>query len=228
MPNRPRRTPSYRHYKPKNLGVVRINGHDEYLGPYNSDESWEKYHRLIAEWLGNPQKEPVPAENTDQSNSPITVKELILSYWQFAKKYYSKGGEPTKELTGMQEAIRPLRQLYGNTEAGEFGPKSLKTVRQHMIQAGLSRGVINHRVNRIKRVFKWAVAEELISPSILHGLQALAGLRYGQTTARETDPVRPIPDLYVAMILPFVTPHVAAMIKLQRLTGMRAGEIVVM
>ena len=57
MPNQPRRTPSYRHYKPKNLGVVRINGHDEYLGPYNSDESWEKYHRLIAEWLGNPQKE---------------------------------------------------------------------------------------------------------------------------------------------------------------------------
>jgi integrase len=127
----------------------------------------------------------------------------------------------------MQEAIRPLRQLYGHTEAREFGPKSLKTVRQHMIEAGLSRGVINHRVNRIKRVFKWAVAEELISPSVLHGAQALAGLRFGQTSARETEPVRPIPDLYVAMVLPFVTPHVAAMIKLQRLTGMRAGEIVV-
>ena len=26
------RSPKYRHYKPKNLGVVRINGHDEYLG----------------------------------------------------------------------------------------------------------------------------------------------------------------------------------------------------
>jgi hypothetical protein len=33
MPNhQPRRVATYRHYKPKNLGVVRINGVDEYLG----------------------------------------------------------------------------------------------------------------------------------------------------------------------------------------------------
>jgi hypothetical protein len=32
MPNQSRRIPKYRHYKPKNLGVVRINGIDEYLG----------------------------------------------------------------------------------------------------------------------------------------------------------------------------------------------------
>ena len=42
--------PKYRHYKPKNLGVVRIDGRDHYLGKFNSDESWEKYHRLLAEW----------------------------------------------------------------------------------------------------------------------------------------------------------------------------------
>ena len=78
MPNRSRRTPSYRQRKPKNLGVVRINGHDEYLGPYDSDESWEKYHRLVAEWLSNPQKEPERAKETDSSDGPFTVKELIF------------------------------------------------------------------------------------------------------------------------------------------------------
>ena len=37
MPNnQPRRIPKYRHYKPKDLGVVRINGIDEYLGKYDS------------------------------------------------------------------------------------------------------------------------------------------------------------------------------------------------
>ena len=122
----------------------------------------------------------MPAENAERSDDPYTVKELIFSYWEFAKKHYSKGGEPTKELTCMQEAIRPLRKLYANTEARGFGPRSLKIVRQHTIEAGLSRGVINHRINRIKRLFKWAVAEELIPPSSLHGLQALAGVRYGQ------------------------------------------------
>ena len=53
MLNSPHFIPSYRHYKPKDLAVVRIDGHDRYLGKYNSLESREKYDRLIAEWLGN-------------------------------------------------------------------------------------------------------------------------------------------------------------------------------
>ena len=77
-------------------------------------------------------------------------------------------------------------------------------------------------------MFKWAVADELIPPSIYHGLQAVTGLTYGRSAARETEPVKPVPDLHVAVVLPFVSPHVAAMIVLQRLSGMRAGEVVIM
>ena len=129
---------------------------------------------------------------------------------------------------GIRAALRPLRQLYGSTWAGDFGPKKLKAVRQHLVDIGLSRGVINTRVGRIKRLFKWAVAEELAPPSVYHGLQAVAGPTFGRCSARETEPVRPVPDLYVAVVLPFVTPVVAAMIRLQRLTGMRSGEVVIM
>ena len=125
-------------------------------------------------------------------------------------------------------ALRPLRQLYGRTPANEFGPKKLKAVRQHMVESGLSRGVVNTRIGRIKRMFKWAVAEELIPPSVYHGLQAVSGLTFGRSAARETEPIRPVPDFYVAVVLPFVSPHVAAMIKFQWLTGMRPGELVLM
>jgi integrase len=97
-----------------------------------------------------------------------------------------------------------------------------------MIGAGLSRGVINTRVGRIKRLFKWAVAEELVPPSVYHGLQAVAGLSFSRSLARETEPIRPVPDLHVAATLSFVSPHVAAMVKVQRLTGMRSGELVLM
>lgn len=51
-----RRVPKYRHYKPKNLGVVRIDGKDHYLGPYDSPQSWERYHRLLAERLAQPER----------------------------------------------------------------------------------------------------------------------------------------------------------------------------
>ena len=49
MPVLPR-VPSYRHYRPKGLGVVRLDGRDIYLGPHGSEESVERYNRLIAEW----------------------------------------------------------------------------------------------------------------------------------------------------------------------------------
>ena len=48
MPVSRRRAPKYRHYKPKNLAVVRIAGQDKYLGKYGSPESYEKYDRLVS------------------------------------------------------------------------------------------------------------------------------------------------------------------------------------
>lgn len=58
----------------------------------------------------------------------------------------------------------------------------------------LSRGVINNRINRIKRIFKWAVSEELIPPSVYEGPRSVRGLVYGRNQARETEPVKPVPD----------------------------------
>jgi integrase len=207
--------------------VVTLHGHNHYLGPYGSPESHEKYACLIAEWHAGASRNGKPAVVV-ASDHAILVSELILAYWRFAKSHYQRAGKPTGTLVGIRAALRPLRQLYGSTWAGDFGPKKLKAVRQHTVDIGLSRGVINARVGRIKRLFKWAVAEELIPPRVYHGLQAVAGLTFGRCSARETEPVRPVPDLYVAAILPFVSPVVAAMIRLQRLTGMRSGELAIM
>jgi hypothetical protein len=45
----PVRLPKYRHYRPKDLAVVRIDGRDHYLGKYDSRESRAKYRRVVAE-----------------------------------------------------------------------------------------------------------------------------------------------------------------------------------
>lgn len=221
------RTPAYRHFKPKNLGVVRINGKDFYLGKYDSPESWEKYHRLIAEWHANnhsSHRTPQP----DPKSGFIGINCVVEAYLEFARGYYSKEGEVGKEYVGLKYALEPLCDLYGLTNANDFGPKALKNVRQAMIGKSWSRGLINSRVNRIKRCFKWAVAEELVAPSVLHGLQAVPGLRYGRSEARETEPVKPVDDAHIDAVLPFLTPVVAAMVQVQRLTGMRPCEVVLM
>jgi integrase len=91
-----------------------------------------------------------------------------------------------------------------------------------------ARGNINSCIGCIKRAFKWAVAEELVPSSVFHGLQAVAGLRKGRSTAKETAPIRPVSDEHVKAALPYLTPPVKAMVLLQQLTGMRPGEVIIM
>src|SRR5205823_5976804 len=77
---------------------------------------------------------------------------------------------------------------------------------------------------RVKRVFKWAVAEELVPPSVHQALAAVTGLQRGRTPARESEPVSPVDDARVTAVLPFLNRHVRGLIEFQRLTGCRPGE----
>jgi integrase len=223
MPRR-KRVPKYSLHKASGQARAVIDGKHVYLGRYGSPESREAYARLIAERFYPANEEPFSPPNGQLPE--ISIDELLLRYLQYAKTYYVKDGRPTKELTCMEEAMGHVRALYGSNSAHDFGPKKLKAIRRHMIDLDLARGVINNRVNRIKRIFKWAVSEELVPPTIYEGLRAVAGLRYGRSDARETEPVRPVPDAWVDAVVPHVSPQVAAMINLQRLTGMRPCEVV--
>lgn len=230
MPHLKGKVPSYCLHKNSGRAVVRLNGKDHYLGKYGSPESQEEYQRLIRLWLvTNKGAAKKKAERVRLKDPGIKIETITMLYREFAAGYYVKNGQPTKEYVEMGLALRPVRLLFGNTPAVEFGPLRLKAVREHMIDVmDLSRGVINNRINRVKRFFRWAVAEEMVPPSVIHGLEAVPGLRRGRTRARETDPVMPVEDAHVEVILPHVTPHVAAMIQIQRMTGMRPGEVVSM
>lgn len=213
-------TPSYRLHKPSGRAVVTLDGKDFYVGPYGTKTSRYEYDRLIAEWLANGRRLP-----TAERPAELTVNELILRYWRFAQGYYRKNGEPTVEISKIKVIMRWLQQLYGLTPVSEFGPLALKTIRQSMIAAGHSRGYINEQIARIKRAFKWGVENELVHSTVYPALQAVAGLRRGCSSARETDPVRPVPEEHITAVRPFVSKEVSAMIQLQLLTGMRPGEV---
>ena len=221
-------TPKYRQYKPKNLAVVRIDGKDHYLGPYGSPESWEKYHRLLAERAKA--KPAAPPGAVGLSAVPaLSINEVVLSYMQHCRAYYDAPERgASSELANIRLALKPLVRLYGRSSAGDFGPGSLKTVRQALIDSGIARTSINARVGRVVRMFRWAVEGEMVPPSVHHALTAVAGLRKGRSGARETEPVRPVDAARVEAIRPFVTPQVWAIVQLQRLTAARSGEICLM
>ncbi|MHC4672375.1 MAG: tyrosine-type recombinase/integrase [Planctomycetota bacterium] len=220
--------PSYRLHKPSGLAVVRLNGRDFYLGKHGTPKSRKEYERLIAEWLANNRQLPAEAKQLVRGNITLTINELVVAYWQFAESYYRKNGKTTGELTNIRDAIKPLVKLHGHTSVVDFGPMALKTVRQAMIDSDLCRSVVNARINRIRRIFKWGVENQLVASTVLHALQAIAPLKRGRCEARESTPVKPVPLAYVEAVSPFVSRQVQAMIRLQLLTGMRPGEVTIM
>lgn len=218
----PVRVPKYRLHKPSGQALVEIRGQRIYLGKFDSSESRERYHRIICELLKPGVETQVISANPLQQ---ITVSELILGYFQYARQYYTKGGKPTDEIAAIRTALRRLRKLYGNIPANDFGPKSYKLVREAMIQEGLSRKYINDSMARILRMFFWGVAEELLPPAIPQALKSVPGLRKGRSAAQESKPIQALPEETYRATLPFLPPVVRQMVGFQRLTGCRPAEV---
>jgi hypothetical protein len=87
MPRKKNPTPSYLRHKPRNCGKVRIDGKDIYLpGEYDSPESREAYHRLVAEYLAT-------GRLGDSKPDEPTINELIWQFWErvVTKRYVKRG-----------------------------------------------------------------------------------------------------------------------------------------
>ena len=218
--------PAYRLYKARGLAVVTIptdaGRRAVYLGPYGSPESKAEYARVIAEWqAGRSRTAPATVPAAD-----VTVNEVIVAFWAHAEAYYRRpDGTTTKELSEFRYAFRPLKALYGHTPARSFGPLALAAIRDTLVAAGGCRTRVNKQVGRLKRAFKWAVEKELVPAAVWQGLAAVGGLKRGRSAARESEKVLPAPAADVERAMLHMTPTLQAMVGLQRLSGMRPGEV---
>lgn len=158
--------------------------------------------------------------------APVSVRQLWERFAAWARDHYrGPDGRPTGEAANLADAVRELLDLYGDTEARSFGPRALQIVREAMIAAGLSRGTINARVGRIRRVVRWAVAEELVPAEVLAGLAAVLPLQPGRSAAREAEPVRAVPDQHVWAVCELLPPSLRAMVTAHYWMGCRPQDI---
>ena len=222
MPRLSDSLPKYRKHRATGQAVVTLSGRDFYLGPHGTKASRREYDRLIGEWLACG-RQPLHVSAAD-----LSVAELCVRYLKYARTRYVKNGSPTGEQCAIKAALRFVRELYSRHPATEFGPLALKAVRNRMIDADLAITTINQHVGRIRRMFRWAVAEQLVRPDVLQALAALLGLQKGRGEARETKRVLPVDDSTVEATLPHLPDVVADMVRLQRLTGMRPAEVCIM
>lgn len=225
--------PKYCHFKPRDLAYVRIHGKPRYLGKYGSAESREAYRRVLAELEAAPSQ---PSPTTQAPSDCLTVLELCAEYLDYARGYYVKEGRPTTQMGNVRRALRTLKGLYAHTNAADFGPLALRAVQQHLVKTpgedprtgrplDYARSTINATVDCIRRIFQWAASRELLSVTVYQALATVPGLQKGRTPAKECPPVLPAADPTVDATLPHLSPVVADMVRFQRLTGCRPGEV---
>ena len=223
MPRLTTSLPKYRKHKASGQAIVNLDGSDFYLGPYGSQASRREYDRLVGEWQQNGRRLPPRGLHNE-----LATAELLNSYHKFAEGYYVKNGRPTSAIHGIRAMLKLVRKYYGDTQAVEFGPLALKSLQARMIEAGASRRYINEHTQRIRRMFKWAASNELIPFETYQRLTTVDGLRKGRTKAREIAPVLPVDDSTVDKTLAHLSAVVGDMVRFQRLTGCRPGEVCIL
>lgn len=221
---RPPKKPQYCRQRNKgraDRAYVRIDGKTIWLGVYGSPESRRRYEDLTS---GDTSAPPPPATDT-----VTTVAMVMAAYLEFAQGYYRHlDGTPGREFATIRGALRFVRKNCSDLPAKDFGPRKLKEIRKAMVDNGYTRKTVNKHIDRVRRMFKWAVEEEMVPPGTYHGLQAVRPLKRGRTTAPDKPPVAPVGDADVEATLEHLPQVVADMVRLQRLTAMRGGELVQM
>ena len=161
---------------------VRINGKRVYLGKFGSPEAKQNYARCVAEWAVT---NADPGQSTPVIGS-ITVDTLVIAFLDYVEK-----NDPS-HYHGNRSAARVLLQLYSGATVDSFSPKCLAAVQHQFAQCigkndkRYSRQYCNDLVKRIRRMFRWGVAQELVSVNVAEALKYVPPLRRGRTTAPES------------------------------------------
>lgn len=237
--------PKYRLHKPSGRGVIQyrpIYGKNpHYLpGEYNSDESIAAYNEACAK-INQHRASKQPAVPVPRGIDS-TVAALLVAFIRWAREYY--GQKSKKEFGHFRRATRYLEaDEYADILCRDFGPRTLKKVREQMIdelkkrKTGMfvlnasgqpiqrnSRRYINAQIIRIRRIFLWGAEEEFCERTVADNLK-IAGLRKGKTLAREKPLVERVEWSIAQQTLPYLCPMIKAMVEILYLTGMRSDEL---
>jgi integrase len=158
-----------------------------------------------------------------------TVAALLGAHAVYAAAHYRRpSGTPTGEAENMADAAGHLQRVAGEVPVADLTAAHLKAARADMLASGLSRPTINARMARLRRVLRWGVGEGMVPPATLTVAECIPPLRAGAEGVREPRTRRPVTEEAVAKVLPLLPPPVAALVRVQLLTGARPGELFTM
>ena len=221
------KAPSLR-YHLSGQSVVTIDGKDFYLGKHDSPGALARHAVLIGIYQSGGLKLPAdfdPADldakaalllsppapqPTQQAAEPLLVRHVAASYRLLIKTKYASN---PAELHRLHQICDETDLHEGDKLTEEYGPLALQRQRQRWIDGGNSRVYCNRLTNAVVRMFKYAVSQELVNSSTLVALKTVEPLRIGQTTAHETDPIKPVAIEVVRETAKHLSPVLKAMLR---------------
>lgn len=222
MSRRSRKTPPVLKRHPRGGAYINIANGQKWFGSYDDPETHKRFGHYLQLWEAHGGQHPPEPE----PDAAVTCETLVAMYLAHCETHYRRpDGQATGEAQQVAYTAKPLLQLYRELPVSGFSVHCLKRVREAMVASGLSRKTVNQRVWRIKRMFRWAAEEELVTPEVLASLSVLRSLQEGRTEAPETDAVRAVSEEHFRAVLPHLRTPVRAMVQLQWLTGARPGEV---
>lgn len=192
-----------------------------YLGKTDKNTAAIRYNSLIQKTF-----DASTTVSPDATSEEITILELAARFLEAHQDYYRKDGKQDKQLDRFKTALSFPLALFAELPAAQFGAKKLLETRAAMIESGrFSRFYINALVVCIRHVWTWGVEQELVAPPILLSLRAVSPLKRGRSNARDNPPIGPVTPEVVDKTIPYLPPVVAAIVTVQRLSGMRPSEV---
>lgn len=157
-------------------------------------------------------------EDADQQN--VLVEDVTRAFRKQVMPRYKDSPGHRCRLTRILDW---LDDEYCDQPADSFGPKRLREMRDRFVKQGNCRKYCNEQTRDIVRIFKFAVAEELIRSDQLAALKALEPLKPGEC---HDNPKRRVVTLEeIETTFPRLKPMLQAMIRIQLGTGCRPGEV---
>ena len=209
----------------KSTGQAYFNLPDErgrkkrfYQGHWDEPATLERAGRFIREYRA--------AGGPPGRGDGVSIRQLADRYLAFARDYY---GETNQVRWIHRPALEFLCERYAEMPAAKFRPLQLITLRDGMVSSDRwTRSGVNQRLAILKAAFRWAVSRELVPASVWKALEAVENIARGRTKAREGRKVRSVEDEVLEATVAEMPPLIAAMVEVQRLTGTRPGELVIM
>lgn len=239
VPVRTTTLPGITHHKSSGKARVRLSGADVYLGTWGSPGVQAAYERAIALWLNAGRTWPPP------NRQHASVGTLRVAYSAHAQGYYVKSGRPTSRAATIETVLELAETfLTPGRPLDTITPRELSMFRAWLAshpRQRWSRRTINEYVGLLTAAIGWMATDGPITEhdrrevaAAWHVLRAMKPLKKGRSPAVGVPaPSEPTPrgaacPKAVETVLPHMHATLAAMVRVQLLTGMRPGELVAM